>query len=159
MSDSSEAMKKAAQEGAAFISQQQAEYAAEQAAEAARVAALTPAPAPLYQNAQAYQGAATAALFPPGWGSEGETPEATIWENAVQGLWLPLYIPEGQEGSVYPLPSVIFYASQQVPAQLTADCGEVHSSSDVDACRYARAAAMATETATYPGSTTWAKEA
>jgi hypothetical protein len=41
MSDeSAEAMKKAAEEGAAFISNQQAQYAAEQAAEAARVAGL-----------------------------------------------------------------------------------------------------------------------
>jgi hypothetical protein len=156
-----EGVAKMAEEGAAFIANQQAEYAAEQAAEAARVASLTPAPAPLYQNAQAYQGAATAAMFPPGWGSEGETPEGTIYRNAVEGLWLPLFIPEGQEGSVPPpLPSVILYATQQVPAQLTADCGgEAHSSEEVNDCRFARAAAMATEAATYPGSTSWAREA
>ena len=69
-------------------------------------------------------GSDTASMMPEGWSQPGdsETRSSTIRQNAVEGLWLPLYIPEGcqgHKGDTDPetgevLPEVIFYAVTDV---------------------------------------------
>ena len=102
-----------------------------------------------WQNAIAYGegGAEVAHLFPVGWGAAGETRSDTIRRNAIEGLWLPLFIPEGCEGHVgaldpdtgVPLPEVIFYTKNHVPGIFDQKFGD-----DADA-RYAHAVESANE--------------
>jgi hypothetical protein len=55
-----------------------------------------------YDNAIAYGsgGGDTSSMMPEGWSTPGdsETRTSTIRRNAVEGLWLPLFIPEGCQG-------------------------------------------------------------
>lgn len=112
-------------------------------------------PNSLWNNAVA-QGSAgfeTSKAMPDGWGMPGETRSATIRQNAIEGLWLPLFIPEGCDGHVGQidpdtgelLPEVVYYASKAVPGILDAH-GPAHSSPDVDQARYDQAVQMGLET-------------
>lgn len=114
-----------------------------------------------YENAKRMAGGDAAAMFPEGWGMEGETPEGTIRENAIQGLWLPVFIPEGADGYVPPpMPSVILYAAQSVPDLLTSSCGgEAHASPEVDECRYQKACELGLESCTYTSGSPYVREA
>jgi hypothetical protein len=104
-------------------------------------------------------GSEVAKMMPEGWGAEGETRSGTIHTNATEGLWLPLYIPEGCDGhlgAIDPdtkevLPEVVFYASQSVKGILD-NLGEVHSSPEVDAARFLKAVEMANEASQSTGS-------
>lgn len=106
----------------------------------------------------------TSAMFPPGWGQAGETPSGTIRNNAIEGLWLPLYIPEGCDGykgdtdeTGAVLPEVIFYASNSVPS-LLAPIGPAHSSEAVDEERYVQACALALEAAQSTSGSAYVRE-
>lgn len=98
-------------------------------------------------------------LFPPGWGSEGETPEGTTWNNAAEGLWLPLILPdttEGPWGNFALKPYGIFYADTRtgvVANTQTAHCGEAHASPEVDQCRVDVASRFALDAASTVGGT------
>lgn len=152
--------------GEEHIAAQEAHVAEVAAAEAARVAALPPTDLchgenTYWSNAIAYGsgGGETAHMFPEDWGAEGETRSGTIRKNAEEGLWLPLYIPAGCDGSVGAvdpvtgelLPEVIFYATPQVASMFDQNFGPVHSSPEVDQSRYQEACALGLEAASYPG--------
>lgn len=116
-----------------------------------------------YDNAVGYGsgGADTSSLFPPGWSTPGdsETADSTIRRNAIEGLWLPLYIPEGCQGhkgdtddeTGAVLPEVVFYAANHVAGSMTQEFGEAHSSPEVDEERFVHAAALALDAAKSPG--------
>jgi hypothetical protein len=99
------------------------------------------------------------AMFPEGWGMEGETRSETIRWQVVRGHWLPLFIPEGCDGHLgvvdpdtgVPLPEVIFYANEPAVATQLDPLGPVGDAAAEDA-RYARASELALEAASYPGS-------
>lgn len=77
--------------------------------------------------------AETLKMMPPGWAgdSPNETRSGTVYENAVRGLWLPLFIPEGCDGHIGQtdpvtgelLPEVIFYAANGVAGMLDGQFG------------------------------------
>jgi len=102
-----------------------------------------------------------AELFPEGWGAEGETPEGTVWQNASEGLWLPLvitdpnepgYTGEGPFGNFPVKPHGIFYADTKsgvVDKTQDSECGEAHSSPEVDTCRVQVAQRFATDASHY----------
>lgn len=142
-------------EGAAQIAQQQADFAASQASSGG--APLTSAQLVSNASAQAYN--TIGELFPPGWGSEGETPEGTTWNNASEGLWLPLILPDATEGpwGNFPIkPHGIFYADTRtglVADAQTRECGGAHASPEVDQCRVDVASRYALDAASVTGGT------
>lgn len=99
----------------------------------------------------------TSAMFPPGWSTPGdeETATSTIRRNAVEGLWLPLYIPEGCDGhkgdtdveTGAVLPEVIYYAANHVASMFDQQFGPAHSSPEVDEERYVHACELALDAA------------
>ena len=112
-------------------------------------------------------GSETAKMMPEGWGQPGETRSGTIHRNASEGLWLPLYIPEGCDGhlgAIDPdtkevLPEVIFYATPVVASQFDQQFGPAHSSEEVDAQRFARATELALEAGKSTSGSVYVREA
>lgn len=92
-------------------------------------------------------------MMPEGWGSAGETRSDTIRRNAIEGLWLPLFITPGCDGhkgaldpvTGIPLPEVIYYAANHVDSMMTQKFGAAHSSDDADNNRYAMAVELAND--------------
>lgn len=146
----------AALEASGNTAEQQADFAASQAASSGG-APLTSAQLVSNASAQAYN--TIGELFPPGWGSEGETPEGTTWNNAVEGLWLPLVLPDATEGpwGNFPVkPHGIFYADTRtniVGNTQDHECGGAHSSPEVDSCRVNVAERYALDAAGVTGGT------
>jgi len=128
-----------------------------------------------YANAKLQPGADIAGLFPaaadgtpwPG-RDTGETQWGTLYRNAVEGLWLPVYIPEGCDGYVAAvdpvtgdkLPSVVLYANtnHNAVANRLSPHGEAHSSPEVDAARFEEACAIGLESCTYTSGSPYVKE-
>lgn len=98
-------------------------------------------------------------LFPVGWGAEGETPEGTTWNNAAEGLWLPLMDPDAPAepwGNFASKPYGIFYADTRsgvVDSTQDSKCGQAHTSPEADACRVAVAQDFAWQAAQVTGGT------
>lgn len=123
----------------------------------------------LWQNAIRYGGASsgeTAKMMPEGWGSAGETRSGTIHDNAVRGLWLPLFIPEGCDGHLGQtdpqtgelLPEVIFYAANHVASDFDQKFPAVNSSPDGDQARYDYAVSLGLDAAKYTsGGSPWVR--
>lgn len=92
--------------------------------------------------------------FPPGWGQPGETPEGTVERNAIEGLWLPLFLPDGADGATPGQPVGFFYVDTNVnvvSGRLDSH-GAAHSSEEVDDIRWHEAVSMGLNAATYSGS-------
>jgi len=100
--------------------------------------------------------------FPPGWGQPGETPEQTVANNAIEGLWLPLFVPAGADGYRGDgNPTGVFYATTQstaVTGRLDTH-GPAHESEDVDSVRFHESAAMGLNSATYTAGSPYVREA
>lgn len=121
----------------------------------------------LWQNAirMGSGGGETAKMMPDGWGQPGETRSDTIWRNASEGLWLPLFIPAGCDGHVgqidpdtgVVLPEVIFYATQAVASALDGAHG-AWSSENAQA-RYDHAVALGLEAGKSTSGSPYVREA
>jgi len=106
----------------------------------------------------------TSAMMPAGWGQPGETRSATIFREASEARWLPLFIPEGcdgHKGDLDPdtgalLPEVIFYASAGVATVLDGELGTI--SPDNAQARYDRAVELALEAAKSTGGAGFVRE-
>ena len=124
----------------------------------------------LWQNAirMGSGGGETAKMFPEGWAAgTGETRSGTIHNNAVEGLWLPLFIPEGCDGHVGQidpdtgilLPEVIFYATQVVASEFDQQFGAAHTSPESDEQRWMSAVNLALEAAKSTSGSVYVREA
>ena len=123
----------------------------------------------LWQNAirMGSGGGETAKMFPEGWGQPGETRTATIHKNAVEGLWLPLFIPEGCDGHVGQidpdtgevLPEVIFYATPVVATEFDQQFGAAHTDPGLDEQRWMAAVSLALEAAKSTSGSVYVREA
>jgi len=128
-----------------------------------------------YENCKTQAGADIAGLFPDGadgtpWpgADTGETAYDTLFRNAVEGLWLPVYIPEGCDGHVGKidprtgqlLPDVVLYATTKSPVVTNRldPHGAAHSSPEVDAARFDEAKAIGLESATYTSGSPYSRE-
>jgi hypothetical protein len=126
-----------------------------------------------YANLKLQPSADIATLFPaaadgtpwPG-RDTGETATSTLRQNAVEGLWLPVFIPagcDGHTGTVDPrtgevLPDVVLQnVTAAVPSRLDA-LGLAHSSPEVDQARYDEACAIGLESAQYTAGSPFVKD-
>lgn len=88
--------------------------------------------------------------------------DAIITQNAIEGLWLPLFVPAGADGYRGDgKPTGIFYATTQssaVTGRLDTH-GPAHESEDVDSVRFHESAAMGLNSATYTAGSPYVREA